>query len=164
MRRALLVVVGDELPQEAIGMASTADEHPVQALGPDGPYKSFRARVRPGHSEGCPDDPCPYRSHHFVKRANELTVPVPDKEAERSFVVIHNGNQVPGLLGGPGPDRVSGQPGQVDRAALQVDKEQDINATQGDRTDVGKIARKRASRLRSQELRKRRACGPGRRS
>ena len=31
---AFLVIVGDELAQEALGMAFAADEHPVQALGP----------------------------------------------------------------------------------------------------------------------------------
>jgi hypothetical protein len=48
------------------------------------------------------------------------------------------GDQVPGLLGDPGPDRVSRYPGQVDHAAVQVDEEQHIKATERDRIDVAK--------------------------
>ena len=62
--RALMVVVAHEFPQYALGMAFAADEHPVQALGPGGPHKSFRERVRPGRSEGCLDDLGTDRSHH----------------------------------------------------------------------------------------------------
>src|ERR1035438_547598 len=100
--RAFAVVVGHELPEDALGMAFTADEHPVQALGPGCAHKSLRERVRPGRSKGCLDDSCAYRSHHLVKWPNELAVPVTDKKAESSSLVLEVGNQVPGFLGDPG--------------------------------------------------------------
>ena len=162
--RALAVVVGDELPQHALGMAFTADEHPVQALGPGCPHKSFGERVRPGRSNGCLDDSGADRSHHLVEGPDELGVPVTDKEADSSALVLQSGNQVPGLLGDPGPDRVSRYPGQEDHAALQVDEEQDIEAPERDRVDVEEVAGKGASGLGSQELRPRRASRPGRRA
>jgi hypothetical protein len=99
--RALAVVMGHEFAQHALGMAVTADEHPVKALGPRCPHKSFGESVRPGRSKGCLDDSCAYGSHNLVKGPNELAVPVTDKEAERSSPVFQIGNQVPGLLGDP---------------------------------------------------------------
>ena len=88
--RALPVVVGDELPQDALGMAFTADEHPIQALRPGCEHEPFGERVRAGRSKGCLDDAGTYRSHHLVKWPNELTVAVADQEPE---------------LPGPGPPR-----------------------------------------------------------
>ena len=66
--RALLVVVGHEFAQHALGMAVTADEHPVQALGPGGPHKSFRERVRLRRPDRCAHDPGAGRPHHLVER------------------------------------------------------------------------------------------------
>jgi hypothetical protein len=153
--------MGHEFAQHALGMAVTADEHPVKALGPRCPHKSFGESVRSGRSKGCLDDSCAYGSHNLVKGPNELAVPVTDKEAQRSSPVFDIGNQVPGLLGDPGPDRVSRYPGQVDHAALEVDEEEHINAPEHDRVDVKEVAGKGASRLGSQEVRPRRATGPG---
>ena len=155
--RALLVVMGDELPQYAVEMAFAADEHPVQALGPGCEHEPFRERVRLGRSKGCLDNPGAERSHHLVKGPDELAVPVTDEEPEGSALVLQGGDQVPGLLGDPGPDRVSRYAGQVDHAAVEVDEEQDIEASQRDRVDVEEVAGKGASGLGSQELRPRRA-------
>jgi hypothetical protein len=127
-----------ELPQYALGMAFTSDKHPVQALGSGCEHEPFGERVRLGRSEGCFDGPGAHRCNHLVKRPDELGVPVTDKEAERSSPALQVGDQVPGLLSDPGPDRVSRYPGQVDHAAVQVDEEQHIKATERDRIDVAK--------------------------
>jgi hypothetical protein len=58
---------------------------------------------------------------------------------------------------GPGP--VSRHPGQKDYAALKVDEEQDVDATEHDRVDMKEVAGKGAGSLGSQELRPRRARG-----
>ena len=136
--RFLLVVMVHELPQYALGMAFTADKHPVQALGSGCEHEPFGERVRLGRSEGCFDGSDAHRCNHLVKRPDELGVPVTDKEAERSSPALQVGDQVPGLLSAPGPDRVSRYPGQVDHAAVQVDEEQHIKATERDRVDVAK--------------------------
>jgi hypothetical protein len=48
--RAFLVVMGDELSQDALSMAFTADEHPVQALGSGREHEPLGESVRPGAS------------------------------------------------------------------------------------------------------------------
>jgi hypothetical protein len=52
------VVVGHESAQHALRVAFTADEHPVQALGPGCAHKSFGKGVRPGRPKGCLDGSC----------------------------------------------------------------------------------------------------------
>jgi hypothetical protein len=116
-------------------------------------HEPFGERVRLGRSEGCFDDPGAHRSHHLVEGPYELGIAVTDQEAEGSSPVLKNGNEVPGRLGDPGPDWVSRDPGQVDHAALQVDEEKDIEATERHRVDVKEVAGKAASGLGFQELR-----------
>ena len=120
--RAFLVVMGHELAEDALGMSFTADENPVQALGPGCEHEPLGERVRLGRSERCLYDLGAHRPHHLVKGPGELAVPVADQEAERPLLVLESGHQVPGLLGDPWPDRVRGYPGQVDNAALDVDE------------------------------------------
>ena len=110
--RALAVVVLDKLPQYAVGMALTADEKPVQALGSCCPDKMFGKRVCLRRPDRCPDDPGAGRSHHLVEGPYELGVPVADQEAEGSALVFEGRYKVPGLLGDPGPDRVGGHTSQ----------------------------------------------------
>jgi hypothetical protein len=90
-------------------------------------------------------------------------VSVADQEADGSALVFESRYEVPGLLGDPGPDRVGSHASQEDLATVQVDEEQDIDATEQDRVDVKEVAGKGAGRLGPQELRPRWARGPGRR-
>lgn len=76
--RAFLFVMGHELLQDALGMAFTADEHPVQALGPGCEHEPFGERVHLARSEGCFDDSGAHRPNDFVKGPDELGVPVTD--------------------------------------------------------------------------------------
>jgi hypothetical protein len=122
--RALAVVVLDKLPQYAVGMALTADENPVQALGSCCPDKPLGERVRPGRPDGCLDDPGADRSHHLVERPDELRIAVTDKEADISSLVLEVGNQVPGLLGDPRPNGVGCHAGQENLTPLDLDEEQ----------------------------------------
>ncbi len=108
---AFVVIVRDELPQDAFGMAFTANKHPVQAFGPRCEHEPFGKSICFWRSEGCFDNFGAYRCHHLVKGPDELCIPVTDKEAERSSLVLPVGDQVPGLLGDPGPDGVSRYPG-----------------------------------------------------
>jgi len=138
--RALLVVMGHELPHDALSMAFAANEHPVQALGPSREREPFRKSVCLWRSEGCFDNSGTYRSHHLVKGPDELTVPVTDEEAERSSLVLQVGDQVPRLLGDPRTDWMRRYSRQVDHAAVEVDEEQDIEAPKRGRVDVEEIA------------------------
>jgi hypothetical protein len=151
--RALLVVVGYEFAQDALGVPFIADKYPVQALGPGCEHEPLGESVRPGRSKGCFDDPGSNRSHHLVKWPNELTVAVADQEPELPALVLQGGDQVPGFLGDPRPDRVGRNCGQVDHTTFEVDKEQGIEAPERDRVDVKEIAGNGTRRLGSQELR-----------
>ena len=92
--RALVVVVLDELPENAVEVAFSADEHPVQALGPRCPDKAFGQSVRPRRPDRGADDPGAHRAHHLVKRPDELRIAVTNKEADGSRLVFQGGGQV----------------------------------------------------------------------
>ena len=126
--RALIVVMLDELPQYTVEMSLAADEQPVQALGPGCPHEPLGERVRSGRPHGCEDDPGADRPHHLVEGTDELGVTVADQEPDGSALVLEGDYQVPGLLGDPGPDRVSRHAGQEHLPALEVDEEQHIDA------------------------------------
>jgi len=74
--------------------------------------------------------------HHLIEGPDELGVTVTDKEAERATPVLELGNQVPGLLGDPGPGRVGRHHGEEHHATLDGNEEEYINATEHDRIDV----------------------------
>jgi hypothetical protein len=106
--RALMIVVGHEFPQYALGMAFAANEHPVQALGPGCEHEAFGERVRPGRSEGCLDDLGTDRSHHLVKgkglwsggpvrdRADEgLYGPLSPRRSRRAAALAHDAQVAP---------------------------------------------------------------------
>ena len=150
--RSLIVVMFDERAQYTIEMSLTADQQPVEALGPGGPHKSFRERVRPRRPDGREDDPGADRLHHLVKRPDELGVTVPDQEVDGPALVLQGDRQVTGLLGGPGPDRVSGNASQEDLATLEVDEEQHVEAVERDRADVEEVTSEHACSLCSKEL------------
>jgi hypothetical protein len=142
--RSLVVVVTDELPEHPVEMAFSADERPVQALGPRCADKAFGESVRPRRPDRGADDPGADRAHHLVKRPDELRIAVTDKEAEGSRLIFQGGGQVPGLWGNPGPDRVGRHAGQEDLTSLQVNEEQDVEPSPGDRVEVEEVAAERA--------------------
>lgn len=86
--RALLVVVGHELGQNALGVASAAYEDPVQAFCPSGPDKSFGERVRLGVRTGVFMTRAPTERTHPVKGPNELGVPVTDEVPDGAAPVV----------------------------------------------------------------------------
>ena len=86
--RARVVVVKDELPEHPVELAFTADEHPVEALGPRRPDKAFGESVRSGRPDGRPDDPGANRPHHLVEGPDELGVPVTDQEPYGPALVL----------------------------------------------------------------------------
>ncbi len=57
VRASLIVVMLDELPQYTVEMSLTANEQPVQALGPGCPHEPFGERVGPRRPYGSEDDP-----------------------------------------------------------------------------------------------------------
>jgi hypothetical protein len=125
--RAFVVVMLDELPQRTVQMSITANEQPVQALGPGCPHKPFGERVRSGGTDRGEDDPGADRLQHLVEGTDELRIEVPDQEPYGPALVFQGDRQVTGLMGDPGPDRASRYPGQDDLASFEVDEEQHID-------------------------------------
>jgi len=150
--RSLAVVMLDELLQRHLQVPLARNEHPVEALGPGCSNKPFGERVRPRRPHGCLDDPGGDRLHHFVEGTDELGVPVADQEPDGSALVLEGGRQVPGLLGDPTADRVGSHAGQEHLPALEVDEEQHVEPSQGDRVDVEEVACKSACGLCSKEV------------
>jgi len=75
------VVVPGAGSQDRPQMCFATDQHPADALGPNGPYRAFGITVRPG---------CPRRSLHdryalpgedLADRGRERCVAVPDEES-----------------------------------------------------------------------------------
>ena len=162
--RSFMVVVIDELEEDPLEVAFAPDEHPVEALGPRSSYEPFGDRVRPWRPHGCFDNAGADRPHHLVEGPDELGVTVADQEPDGSALVLEGGRQVTGLLGDPGSDWVGRHASQEHLPALQVDEEQHIEPSQGDRVDVEEVAREGAGGLGSKELRPRGAGRPRRRA
>ena len=70
--RALVVVVLDELPENAVEVAFSADERPVQALGPRRPDKAFGEGVRSGERTGVRTTRAPVDLHTSSKGSTNL--------------------------------------------------------------------------------------------
>src|SRR5918994_5293196 len=77
-----LVVVGHVLAKHALEVASTEDERPVQALGPDRANPALGEGVRHRGSDGRLDDLHILGAEHLVKGTGELRVSVPDQESD----------------------------------------------------------------------------------
>src|ERR1700722_10886636 len=130
------VVVRDALGEHGFEMAAAEDEHPVEALAPQGADHALTDGVRPG----CPDwalyDPDAVGSKDGVERSGELGVAVADKELERACLVGERHREVAGLLGRPVGRRVGGHAGDSYDTRLVVDEHEDVEPAEKDRVDM----------------------------
>jgi hypothetical protein len=108
--RPMIVVMPGIGPQHFSKMALTTDQHPVRAVGPDGPYPAFGLGVRPGRSRRSLHDPHAFAGKRLVERGSELAVTIPDEEPERADPVREVHDQIAGLLGCPCTVRVPASP------------------------------------------------------
>ena len=84
--------------------------------------------------------------------AVNLAVPVAEQEHEPARPLAEVHQQVPGLLGRPGPVRVGGDAQDVHAPGLDLHHEQDVDALEQDGVDMEEIARQHAGGLGGQEL------------
>ena len=89
---------------------------------------------------------------HVVEGGGELAVPIADQEPELLGAVAEVHQQVAGLLGDPGVGGLGGDPGDVRRATVVFDHEEDVEAAQEHGVDVDEVDRKDPVSLRRQEL------------
>lgn len=80
--RSGLVVVADELVEDALEVVPAKDEHPVHALPAGGPHESFGVRVGPGGAHRGLDDPGALGAEHGVEGIHERRVTIADQELE----------------------------------------------------------------------------------
>jgi hypothetical protein len=110
----------------------------------------------PEERDGRLDDASTDASKDFIEGTHELRVPVADQEPDGAPLVLERHGEIARLLGDPAADRMLGDTGQEDLAALKINEKQNIEPSERDRVDVEKVARQRAGCLSSEEL------GPGR--
>ena len=92
----------------------------------------------------------------------ELAGAVADEGPELGEAIAEIHQQVAGLLGDPGAGGVGGDPGEVHVAAAVLDHEENVEAAQEDRVDVGEVDGEDGVGLRGEELAPGRACPSGR--
>ena len=159
---ALGVVVVDVDAQDAVELARSEDQQPVQAFGSCGPHEALGVRVGLRRPERCLDHLDAVGAKDLVEAGDELRVAVADQELD---VVERAGEaEVARLLGDPAAVRVRGRACEVDAAGLQLDEEQHVVAAQQRGLDGEEVASDDARRLRAQELTPARPRTPWRRS
>src|SRR5664280_1281716 len=102
-------------------MASTEDEHVVEAFVSHGSHPAFRVGVGSRRPDRCPDHPDALGAEHFVEGCCELGVPIPDQELDRSAAVHQITDQVAGHLSDEGTVRTVGDAEDVHLSSRQFD-------------------------------------------
>ena len=87
------------------------------------------------------DDPHVSTGEDGVEGHRELAVPVAYQEPEPVGSIAEVHQQVACLLGDPGPGGVGGDPADVHAAAVVLDNNDNVEAAQEDRIDVGEVDR-----------------------
>jgi hypothetical protein len=146
------VVVLEVLLQHYREVAWSGDQEVVEAFAAQRSDEAFGDRVGSRCSYRSGDDADVGAGEHGVEGGGELAVPVADQEPELVGAVAEVDEQVAGLLGGSGAGGVSGDPGDVHAASAVLDHDQDVEAAQEDRVDVGEVDRKDGLGLGGQEL------------
>jgi hypothetical protein len=150
--RSVRVEVLHILAQYDVEVAWPDDQEVVEAFPSEGADEPFRDRIR----AGCPDrganDPHVSTGEDGVEGHRELAVPVADQEPEPVGSIAEIHQQVACLLGHPGPGGVGGYPADMHPAAVVLDNNENVEAAQEDRIDVGEVDREDRVGLRRQEL------------
>jgi hypothetical protein len=127
------------LPQYRGEVARPGDQEMVEAFAAQGADEPFRDRIRPWRSDWCVDDADVGAGEDGVKGGGEPAVPVANHEPDPLGPVAEVHEQVAGLLSDPGAGGVGGDPGEAYVAAVVLNHDQDVEATQEDGVDVGEV-------------------------
>jgi hypothetical protein len=134
------VVVRDVDPQDLLQMRAPNDQEPVQTLGAHRAHPAFGVGVRLGRLHRRQHDISALRAEHVVEAAAELRVPIAQQKAHLTPSLLQPGQQVAGLLGGPGASWVGGHAGQVAPPGADLDEEQHIQPPQPDGVNGEEVA------------------------
>ena len=126
--RPLPVVMMDVDPEDALKVASGADEQPVQALRPHGSDPSLTDGVGTRGSDGGADHPQALGRKHLIERTAELGVAVMDEKPERLCSFVEVEGEVPRLLSNPGSVGVGGATDEMDAPCRELDEHQNVDS------------------------------------
>jgi len=151
--RPVLAVVGGVFIQDSAQVVLPEDERAVGHFGTDGANPAFGVGVRAWAAWRDLHHLDPGATEYRVEGTGELPGPIPDEKTESVCEVSEVHQQIPRLLDGPWAVGVGGRSQNVDITATNLDREEHIDAPEGDgAVDVEEIARQHGRRLRAQEL------------
>ncbi len=150
--RALSVVVPGVLGQYVPEVTFAEDQHAVGQLGSGGQHESLRESVRAGAAGRDLHDVDAGACEHGVEGGAELAGPVPDEVAEPGSAVTKVEEEISGLLGGPRPVGVGGDPEDVEVAGFYLEGDQHVEPPQRHGVDVEEVHRQGGGGLDAQEL------------
>jgi len=106
----MAVVVSGVVGQHSAQVAFAEDQHPVGQLGPRGQHEPLRESIRAGTAGRNLHHVDAGVGKHGVEDGGELAGPIADEILERCCTVTKVEEKIPGLLGGPRPVGVGGDP------------------------------------------------------
>jgi len=126
------VVMLDVLGKGCFKVAAAEDEHPVEALAPDGADDALADGVGPGCPNGALDDPGALCGEDSVEGGGELGVAIADEELDGVRLLGELDRNVAGLLGHPTSDRVRRDAGDPHETRVVVDGHEDVEPAEED--------------------------------
>src|SRR5258708_10315891 len=123
--RPVLIVVGRVLAQDPPQMALIPDQVAVQELAAASPDPAFGDRVHAGRPDVAQDGLDPGIGEDGVEGGGEVGAAVADHESDSVCLLVQVHEEVAGLLGGPFPGRVQGDPQDADAPGSVLDYGED---------------------------------------
>src|SRR5512133_3045643 len=141
----------DRVAAEYVLEVAAADyQQPVETLGADAADEALRVGVCLGCTDRRVDHLESFAAEDLVEGSTELAVAVVDQEPHP--LEQAGEAEVPRLLGDPVAGRVGRAARQVDASAVELDEEQDVEATERDRVDDEEVAGDHARGLLAEEV------------
>ena len=113
-------------------MAGAEDEQVVQDLSTGGADEAFADRVRPRRSIGELQDFDTLGAEDLIEAGRELGVSIVEQVGGLDGAVLQHPGEVASLLDHPLPGGVGGDAREMDLAAMELDKEEDVKALEPD--------------------------------
>jgi hypothetical protein len=136
---AMAVVVAGVVTKETLEMSFVDNEKVVETLRSDSANEPLGKCVRGRGPEGRLDDLGALGLEHFVEARHVLGVTIADQKLDSDVRVGEVASDVPGLLGDPRRVRMSGDPGDPDSTATELDEEQHIETLEQDSIDMEEV-------------------------
>jgi hypothetical protein len=129
-------VVLDVLDKDCFEVTAAEDEHPVEALAPDGALHTLADCVRPRGLDGGLDDPGALGGEGGVEGGGEFGIPISDEELDSVRLLGELHRRVAGLLVHPAGQRIRSDAGDPDATRVVMDEHEDVEPAEENRVDV----------------------------